>query len=62
MTKEKDGKVKKIKAVIFDLDGTLIDSLPYHILSFKDLLAERNIKASREFIKKHIGKSTKKIL
>jgi HAD superfamily hydrolase (TIGR01509 family) len=55
-------EAKEYKAIIFDLDGTLIDSLPYHVLAFKDLLLERNIRIDDEYVKKHIGLSTKKIL
>jgi HAD superfamily hydrolase (TIGR01509 family) len=50
------------KAIIFDLDGTLINSLPYHFLSFKDLLLEHNIRVSDNHLKKLIGYSTEKIL
>jgi HAD superfamily hydrolase (TIGR01509 family) len=50
------------KAIIFDLDGTLINSLPYHFLSFKDLLLEHNIRVSDTHLKKLIGYSTEKIL
>jgi beta-phosphoglucomutase len=50
------------KAVIFDLDGTLIDSLPYHFLSFKDLLLEHGIKVPNSYLKRLIGLPTEGIL
>jgi HAD superfamily hydrolase (TIGR01549 family) len=55
-------KEEKYKAIIFDLDGTLINSLPYHILAFKDLLLEHNIRIDEEHLKKLVGLSTKNIL
>ena len=36
----------------------MIDSLPYHILAFKDLLLERNLRLSDEHLKKLMGKPT----
>jgi HAD superfamily hydrolase (TIGR01509 family) len=54
--------VKKYKAIIFDLDGTLINSLPYHILAFRDLLFERGIRVDEEQVKKLVGLSTRYIL
>ena len=54
---------KKIyKAVIFDLDGTLINSLPYHVLAFKDLLLERNLRIKESYFRGVVGLPTKKIL
>jgi beta-phosphoglucomutase-like phosphatase (HAD superfamily) len=39
-------------AFIFDLDGTLIDSLPYHILAFKDVLLEKGIRISDQKLRR----------
>lgn len=45
----------KIKAVIFDLDGVLINSLPFHYQSLKKLFSEYGIKYSfEEYIKNDI--------
>jgi HAD superfamily hydrolase (TIGR01509 family) len=53
---------KKYKAIIFDLDGTLINSLPYHVLAFRDLLFERGIRIDEGHMKKLVGLSTRQIL
>ena len=53
---------KKYELVIFDLDGTLIDSLPYHFLAFKDLMLEYGIRIDDKHLKKLIGMSTNDIL
>lgn len=45
----------KIKAVIFDLDGVLIDSLPFHYASLKKLFSEYGISYPfEEYIKNDI--------
>jgi len=54
--------MKKYKAIIFDLDGTLINSLPYHFLAFKDLLLERGIRISDSHLRVLMGLSTEDIL
>lgn len=61
---KKDVKINenKYKAIIFDLDGTLINSLPYHLLAFKDLLLEHGIRIEDSHLKKLIGLSTRIIL
>lgn len=51
-----------IKGIIFDLDGTLIDSIPYHFRAFEALLNEYGIKIPRKKIKKLMGLSTLDIL
>ena len=53
---------KRYKLIIFDLDGTLINSLPYHFLAFKDLLLEHNIRIDDKELRKLIGMSTTDIL
>ena len=60
MKREKNEK--KYKAIIFDLDGTLINSLPYHLLAFKDLLLEHGVRIDDAHLKDIIGLSTGKIL
>jgi HAD superfamily hydrolase (TIGR01549 family) len=55
-------EVKKYKVIIFDLDGTLIDSLPYHFLSFKNLFKDKGVKVNEKFLKSIIGLSTNTIL
>jgi HAD superfamily hydrolase (TIGR01509 family) len=53
---------KRYSAVIFDLDGTLINSLPYHFLAFKDLLLEHGIRVDDKLLGKLIGMPTADIL
>ncbi len=59
---KRDRRYTGYKAVIFDLDGTLINSLPYHFLAFKDLLLEHNIRIHDGRLKRLIGMSTTDIL
>lgn len=49
-----------ISAAIFDLDGTLIDNNPYHLLAWKRYLQEKQIEISEENYKKHINGRTNK--
>lgn len=51
-------KKKRYKAIIFDLDGTLINSLPYHLLAFKDLLLEHGIRINEKRLSKMMGMPT----
>lgn len=38
--------LKKYKAVLFDMDGVIIDSMPYHFISWFETLKEYNITVS----------------
>ncbi|MFA5992584.1 MAG: HAD family phosphatase [Candidatus Pacearchaeota archaeon] len=49
------------KAIIFDLDGTLINSLPYHLMAFKDLLLERGLRLSEPKVKALFGRPSMEI-
>ncbi|MBA4603813.1 HAD family hydrolase [Thermoactinomyces mirandus] len=56
-------KKQAIKAVIFDLDGTLVDSEPNYFEAEKKLFAEYGINNfDFEMKKKYVGKSTKDTL
>ena len=55
-------KSPAIKGVIFDLDGTLIDSIPYHFRAFRMLLHDYGFKIPAARIKKLMGMSTLDIL
>ncbi|MCX5849949.1 MAG: HAD family phosphatase [Deltaproteobacteria bacterium] len=44
-----------MKAVIFDMDGVLIDSEPLHILSDKTLLKRLNIETTENYLDKYVG-------
>ncbi|MGA8942536.1 MAG: HAD family phosphatase, partial [Thermoactinomyces sp.] len=57
-----DKKKNVIQAVIFDLDGTLIDSEPNYFEAERKLLAEYGINHfDFEMKKRYVGKSTKDI-
>jgi beta-phosphoglucomutase len=48
-----------IKCVIFDLDGTLVDTLDMHILAFIKLFQENNLAISEERISENMGRTPK---
>lgn len=52
---------KKYKLIIFDLDGTLIDSMPYHFKAFKKTLTENGVNIKDATLRKFMGVSTKEI-
>lgn len=52
----------KIQCVIFDFDGTLIDTLDKHIQAFETLFAEINIDVSYEAIAENMGRTPKDTL
>src|SRR3989338_1547434 len=54
---------KKIKAVIFDMDGTMVDNLPYHWKAWKQLASKFGVKITREFFfYKMNGRTNKDLL
>jgi len=55
-------KKRRYKAIIFDLDGTLINSLPYHFLAFKDMLLEHGVRISDHHLQVLMGLPTEDIL
>lgn len=55
-------EIKKYKAIIFDLDGTLIDSMPYHFKAFQETLKEHGVSMKNATLKSFMGSSTKQIL
>lgn len=46
------------RGLIFDCDGTLVDSMPLHHRLWNECLAEYCVQVSEEFIETHAGKPT----
>jgi beta-phosphoglucomutase len=44
-----------LKAILFDMDGVLVDSMNYHLKSWKELLETFKITVTNEFIFQHEG-------
>ncbi|MBI2135529.1 3-phosphoshikimate 1-carboxyvinyltransferase [Candidatus Woesearchaeota archaeon] len=57
-------KLTKIKAVVFDMDGVLIDSEKYHLQAYNDVFEELNLgmHLSREDFKRFFGRGAKQII
>ncbi len=43
-------KNKNLKAILFDMDGVLVNSMSYHLNSWKELLLSYKIKVSEFFV------------
>lgn len=51
------------KAFIFDMDGTLVDSMPFHIRAWTELLAEHGLQTTPQaFLRQTGGKTNRQIL
>ncbi len=44
-----------VKGLIFDLDGTLADSMPLHFKAWQNTLARHNATIEQSFLKAHMG-------
>jgi len=47
----------KIKLVVFDVDGTMLNTFEHIVRAFEVVLPQHNVKADREVIRKVIGKT-----
>lgn len=59
---ESKASVKDIKAIFFDMDGVLVDSMKYHLKSWKKILENFNINVSDSFIFQHEGAMAPEII
>ena len=46
----KNTKLKKIKAFLFDMDGILVDSMPYHFIAWFESLREHGVRIMPEIV------------
>lgn len=53
---------KDIKAIFFDMDGVLVDSMKYHLKSWKKIFENFNINVSDSFIFEHEGAMAPEII
>jgi HAD superfamily hydrolase (TIGR01509 family) len=52
----------KIKAILFDIDGTLVDSNDFHVLAWEEAFAGIGARFDRQTIHDQIGKGTDKLV
>jgi beta-phosphoglucomutase len=52
---------KRIKAIIFDMDGVLVNSEPHHVIIEKGLLARLGLNISEEEHRSYLGKSSEQM-
>ena len=57
-----DTLIQNLKAVLFDMDGVLVDSMNHHLQSWKELLEFFNITVSDEFIFEHEGAMSSEVV
>ena len=57
-----DNKIREIKAVIFDLDGTLVDSEPVYLEADKKLFARYGIEIDTAFKSRYVGRAAWEML
>ncbi|MFP4423668.1 MAG: HAD family hydrolase [Candidatus Woesearchaeota archaeon] len=50
-----------MQAIIFDMDGVLVDSMPVHMKIWKSIFDKRNLSFNKEEFKKYNGTSSKQI-
>jgi beta-phosphoglucomutase len=62
MNHENSLQNKNIKAILFDMDGVLVDSMNYHLESWRELLGSLNVKVSDQFILEHEGAMSPEII
>lgn len=53
---------QQIRGLIFDCDGTLVDSLPLHYAAWQETFAALGLSCSLEFLLQHNGKPTRRIV
>ena len=53
--------MKNIKAVIFDMDGVLIDSEPLHLIAYQDVLGPFGVSYTEEHNSQYLGKKDREI-
>ncbi len=51
-----------IKAILFDMDGVIVDSLHYHYLAWDKMFSERGGRVSKHTVLLHEGRNSKEIL
>ncbi len=55
----KKNTLSQIKAVLFDLDGVLIDSMPHHVAAWKEVFSELGVDLPAEILRRSEGEKAK---
>lgn len=51
-----------VKAILFDMDGVIVDSLHYHYLAWKKMFEDKGGEVSKETVLLHEGRNSREIL
>ena len=55
----KISRLNSVKALLFDMDGVLIDSMPHHVSAWQQIFAEHGVKISSEVLRLSEGEKAK---
>ena len=53
--KKNDAPRNMTRSVLFDMDGVILDSMPYHVMAWQEALSEQGFSVSAELLYLHEG-------
>lgn len=55
----KTARFNSVKALLFDMDGVLIDSMPYHVSAWQQIFAQHGVEIPSEVLRRSEGEKAK---